>query len=57
MSTKIEAENIVQSLLNGVNEVTGNQDTNLTDGINSLIEGYGQGGSVEELPAAEEASF
>ena len=37
MSTKIEAENIVQNLLNGVNEVTGNKDTNLTNAVNVLI--------------------
>ena len=57
MNTKKDVENLIQKILDGVNEVTGNQDTNLTDGINSLIEGYGQGGSGPELPAAEEGQF
>ena len=31
----------IQELLDSANAVTGNEDTNLTDGVNSLIEGYG----------------
>lgn len=38
MSGKKEIGNIIQSLLNGVNDVTGNQDTNLTNSINVLID-------------------
>lgn len=45
----------IQSLIDNANATTGNSDTNLTDGVNALIEGYGQGGP--ELPNAEEASF
>ena len=35
----------IQSLINKANETTGNTDTNLTDGVNALVEGFGQGGS------------
>lgn len=35
----------IQSLINKANETTGNQATNLTDGVNALVSGYGQGGS------------
>lgn len=40
----------IQSLINLANETTGNTDTNLTDGVNALVSGYGQGGSggIEE---------
>ena len=34
-----------QALLDLANATTGNTDTNLTDGVNALVEGYGQGGS------------
>lgn len=30
----------IQSLIDSANATTGNQDTNLTDGVNALIEGY-----------------
>lgn len=40
MNTKNDVEVIIQNILDGVNDVTGNQDTNLTDGINVLIDGY-----------------
>ena len=47
----------IQSLIDLANTTTGNQDTNLTDGVNALISGYGQGGSGSDLPSAEEGSF
>lgn len=56
MSGKNTVKNSIQTLIDGVNDITGNQDTDLTKVINSLIEGYGQGRS-EELPIAEEGRF
>ena len=44
-NTKSEIETCVGSLIGVTNATTGNQDTNLTDGVNALIGGYGQGGS------------
>lgn len=35
----------IQSLIDSANATTGNTDTNLTDGVNALIGGYGQGES------------
>ena len=35
----------IQSLIDLANTTTGNTDTNLTDGVNALVGGYGQGGS------------
>lgn len=46
-----------QALLDLANTTTGNTDTNLTDGVNALVGGYGQGGSGSDLPIAEEVSF
>ena len=57
MSGKNEVKNSIQTLIDGVNDVTGNQDKDLTGVINSLIEGYGQGESGPELPSAEEGRF
>ena len=34
-----------QTLIDLANTTTGNTDTNLTDGVNALVGGYGQGGS------------
>lgn len=34
----------LQNLVNLANETTGNNNTSLTDGVNALVEGYGQGG-------------
>lgn len=34
----------IQSLIDLANTTTGNTDTNLTDGVNALVGGYGQGG-------------
>ena len=41
MSTKNTVENLIQSLIDGVNDITGKQETNLTDSINALASGYG----------------
>ncbi len=35
-----------QILIDLVNATTGNNDTNLTDGVNALVSGYGQGGDL-----------
>ena len=35
----------LQSLLASANEVTGEERTNLTDAVQDLVDGYGQGGS------------
>ena len=40
----------IQSLIDLANTTTGNTDTNLTDGVNALVGGYGQGGS-ESVPS------
>ena len=54
---KVKAQ--MRSLIDLANETTGNQDTNLTDGVNALVEGYGQGGGeeVKILPSCEEVFF
>ena len=43
MSTPLTVKTQMQSLLNLANETTGKTDVTLTDGVNSLVEGYGQG--------------
>ena len=43
----------IQSLIDLANTTTGNQDTNLTDGVNALVGGYGQGGSGGSLEGLE----
>ena len=47
MSTKNIVENLIKNLIEGVNDITGKQDTNLTDSVNTLIEGYGGSGGSE----------
>ena len=42
--TKDAIETSVSDLLDLANTTTGNTDTNLTDGANALVSGYGQGG-------------
>lgn len=44
-ATKNDIETSVLDLIDLANTTTGNQDTNLTDGVNALVSGYGQGGS------------
>ena len=46
MSTIQTVKTQIQSLIDLANTTTGNQDTNLTDGVNALVGGYGQGGSA-----------
>ena len=55
MSDFKSIKNQIQTLIDRANDTTGKTDTNLTDGVNALIEGYGKGG--EELPLAEEETF
>ena len=43
--TKSDIESSVSDLINLANTTTGNTDTNLTDGVNALVSGFGQGGS------------
>lgn len=38
-----------QSLIDQANEVTGNEDTDLTSAVGSLVSGFGQGGSGVEM--------
>lgn len=45
MSTIQTVKTQIQSLIDLANTTTGNQDTNLTDGVNALVSGFGQGGS------------
>ena len=45
MSTIQTVKTQIQSLINLANTTTGNTDTNLTDGVNALVSGFGQGGS------------
>ena len=52
LKEKVEAQ--LRKLVESANATTGNEDTNITDGVNSLIDGYGQ---AKELPVAEEVSF
>ena len=46
----------INALTQYANEVTGKQDTTLSDAVGSLVEGYGQGGSWKtlEVTASEE---
>ena len=58
MSTIQTVKTQIQSLIDLANTTTGNQDTNLTDGVNALVSGFGSGGgSTEELPTAEGVEF
>lgn len=55
---KSEAQ--LRKTINDMNVVTGANDTNIVDGVNRLIEGYGQGDSSSSssyLPNAEGARF
>lgn len=53
MSTIQTVKTQIQSLIDLANTTTGNQDTNLTDGVNALVGGYGQGGSGGSLEGLE----
>lgn len=41
----------IQALITAANTVTGESDTTLTDAVQTLIDGYGQGGEEITLPA------
>lgn len=41
----------IQALITAANNVTGESDTTLTDAVQTLIDGYGQGGEEISLPA------
>ena len=47
MSTMQSIKTQLQALLDNANIKTGKSHTNLTDGVNELISGYGSGGSAE----------
>ena len=46
MSTPTTVKNALQAAITKANAVTGEGDTTVTDAVNSLIEGYGQGGGI-----------
>ena len=50
MSTFETMKEQIRELIDLSNATTGNTDTNLTDGVNALIGGYGQGGSSKNAP-------
>ena len=52
---KVQAQ--LEKLIEDASNVTGKIHTNITDGMQDLISGYGQGCSGEELPDAENAAF
>lgn len=46
MSTPTTVKNALQAAITKANAVTGEGDTTVTDAVNSLIAGYGQGGGI-----------
>ena len=46
----------IENLIAKANSATGNDHTDLTSGVNALIEGYGQGESVPEWDGSYSAS-
>ena len=48
-NTKSDIKEIISYLIDSANSTTGNKDINLTDGVNALISGYGQGGSKSSV--------
>lgn len=47
----------IQSLINKANETTGNNDTNLTDGVNALVGGFKPSGTLEGLSNGYDVMF
>lgn len=47
MSTMESVKAQIRTLIDNANETTGNSDATLTDAMNSLMSGYGQGGSSD----------
>lgn len=56
MSTTETVKTQIQSLIDSANATTGKQDTNLTDGVNALIKGYGQGSGSSSRESLYETS-
>ena len=53
---KIQAQ--LEKLIRDTNTITGKNDTNITDGIGELINGYGQSsGEAVDYPTAEGVEF
>jgi hypothetical protein len=46
MSSPTTIKTALQATITKANSTTGKNDTNVTDAVNSLIEGYGQGGGI-----------
>lgn len=46
MSVELESKNRIANLISAANAKTGNEDTDLTSAVGSLIAGFGQGGSA-----------
>lgn len=48
MATDKSVKAKIQGLIDKANATTGKSDTDLTSGVNSLVEGYGTGGEPAE---------
>lgn len=46
MSTPTTIKNALQAAITKANSTTGKNDTNVTNAVNSLVEGYGKGGGI-----------
>lgn len=46
MSTPTTVKNALQAAITKANSTTGKNDTNVTNAVNSLIDGYGKGGGI-----------
>ena len=57
MSTPVTVKTQIQALINNANAKTGNNDTDLTTAVNSLIDGYGSGTSGDYLQYVNTVSF
>ena len=47
MSTKNEIESLLSGMITGINNITGAQSSNLTEGVNALIGGYWDGERID----------
>ena len=54
MSQKYDIEKLLQGMRGDINKITGKQDGDLTECINTLLNGYGQGG---DTPVANNPQF
>jgi len=58
MATADSVKVKIQNLISKANETTGKSDTDLTSGVDSLIEGFGQGdGNLEALSVVENGNY